>query len=98
MNAPVTQDATTHLLRSTPETVHWGLIDPALEPVLTIDSGDRVVIECVSGNPEGMPAKSTGFEILPELQEIHQRLERGTGIHILTRLIFVRGPANRDVH
>ena len=85
MNAPLAKERTaakTHALRSSPETVHWGYLDGGLEPVLTVDSGDRVVIESVSGNPEWMPAKSTGFEILPELKDIHQCVKRGTGNHM----------------
>ena len=89
--------AKTHVLQSSPETIHWGYFDGGLEPVLTIDSGDRVIVECVSGNPEWMPAKSTGFEVLPELKDIHQRVKRGTGNHILTGPIFVRGAAVGDV-
>ena len=63
----------THVLRSVPQTIHWGFFDGALAPVLTIDSGDCVVVECVSGNPEWMPAKSSGFEVLPELRQIHEQ-------------------------
>jgi acetamidase/formamidase len=87
----------THVLRSGPKTVHWGFFDGALDPVLTIDSGDCVVIECVSGNPEWMPPKSSGFEVLPELRQIHEQVKRGTGNHILTGPIFVRGAAVGDV-
>ena len=87
----------THLLKSTPETVHWGYFDGSLPPVLTIESGDCVVIECVSGNPEWMPPPSSGFNVLPELQEIHARAKRGTGNHILTGPIHVRGAAVGDV-
>jgi acetamidase/formamidase len=74
MNAPLAKERTTaktHVLRSSPETIHWGYFDGGLEPVLTVDSGDRVVVESVSGNPEWMPAESTGFDILPELKDIH---------------------------
>ena len=91
------ETANRHVLRSSPDTIHWGYFDGALEPVLTIDAGDRVTIECVSGNPEWMPPKSTGFEVLPELQDIHQRVKRGTGNHVLTGPIFVRGAAVGDV-
>jgi acetamidase/formamidase len=100
MNAPLTKARTTaktHVLRSSPETVHWGYLDGGLEPVLMVDSGDRVIVESVSGNPEWMPAKSTGFQILPELKDIHQRVRRGTGNHILTGPIYVRGAAIGDV-
>jgi len=47
MNKSATADAAraTHVRRSTPATVHWGYFDAALKPVLTIESGDRVVIE-----------------------------------------------------
>lgn len=86
-----------HLLRSTPETVHWGYFDGALKPVLTVDSGDRVTIECVSGNPEWMPKQGSGFDILPELLEIHQKAHRGSGNHILTGPVHVRGAAVGDV-
>src|SRR5262249_10291567 len=87
----------THVLRSGPDTIHWGSLDGALNPVLTVDAGDRVVIECVSGNPEWMPPASTGFEILPELRNIHQQVKRGSGNHIFTGPIFVRGAAVGDV-
>jgi acetamidase/formamidase len=100
MNVAFAKDAATartHVLPSRPETIHWGFFDGGLDPVLTIDSGDRVVVESVSGNPEWMPPQASGFEVLPELQTIHQRVKRGTGNHILTGPIFVRGAAVGDV-
>jgi acetamidase/formamidase len=87
----------THVLRSTPETVHWGYFDGGLPPVLTINSGDRVLIECVSGNPEWLPPASSNFEILPELKLIHEKVKRGTGNHILTGPIHVDGAKVGDV-
>jgi acetamidase/formamidase len=92
-----TAAARTHLLQSGPQTVHWGFFDAALAPVLTVDSGDRVVIESVSGNPEWMPPAGSGFAVLPELQDIHRHVKRGTGNHILTGPIFVHGAAAGDV-
>ncbi len=86
-----------HVLESNAKTVHWGYFDGALPPVLSIDSGDRITIECVSGNPEWMPPKSSGFEILPELADIHRHAQRGSGNHILTGPVFVRGAAMGDV-
>ena len=83
----------THRLRSSPETVHRGFLDGALAPVLTVDSGDCVEIESVSDNPEWMPPKDRGFCVLPELEEIDARARRGTGNHILTGPIHVRGAA-----
>lgn len=98
MNRPIKPNemtAKTHLLQSTPETVHWGFFDGSLAPALTIDDGDRVIVECVTGNPDRQPPKELSF--LPELAAIHQRAKRGTGNHILTGPIYVTGAAIGDV-
>lgn len=98
MNKPIKPSDTatkTHLLQSTPETVHWGFFDGGLAPALTIDSGDRVTIECVTGNPERVPP--AGYSFLPELAAIHQRAKKGTGNHILTGPVFVKGADVGDV-
>ena len=87
----------THLLRSNPQTVHWGFFDGSLDPVLTIDSGDQVVIECVSGNPERLPEGSNRFQFLPEALEIRRNAKKGSGAHVLTGPIFVRGAAVGNV-
>jgi acetamidase/formamidase len=87
----------THLLKSSPETVHWGFFDGSLPPVLTVDNGDRVVIECITCNPEWLPPPSTNFEVLPEIKEVHQKAKRGTGNHILTGPIAVNGAKVGDV-
>jgi acetamidase/formamidase len=89
--------AKTHLLQSAPSTIHWGYYDGGLEPVLTIDPGDRVVFECVSGNPEWMPPASSEFRPLPELERIHKEVKRGSGNHILTGPLAVRGAKIGDV-
>jgi acetamidase/formamidase len=44
-----------------------------------------------------MPRESSGFAILPELKEIHARVPRDLGPHILTGPVFVRGAAIGDV-
>ena len=87
----------THRLLSTPDTVHWGYFDGGLPPVLTVDSGDRVVVECVTGTPEWSPPESSGFKILPELKLIHEKAKRGTGNHILTGPIYVNDAKVGDV-
>jgi acetamidase/formamidase len=100
MNKPLSVTAATaktHRLSSTPDTVHWGYFDGSLLPVLTIDSGERVVIECVTGNPEWMPPESTGLHILPEITLIHKTVKRGTGAHILTGPIYVNDAKVGDV-
>jgi acetamidase/formamidase len=86
-----------HLLKSTPETVHWGFYDAELKPVLTIEAGDRVTIECVTGSAEWLPPPGTGMDPLPEMPVIYQEVKKGTGNHILTGPIYVRGSAVGDV-
>ena len=44
MSAIRRPNSETKLLRATPETVHWGYLDAAIPPVLTISSGERVWI------------------------------------------------------
>jgi acetamidase/formamidase len=95
--AEPTAAKTTHRLRASPQTVHWGYFDAAVAPALTIDSGDVVTIECVSGHPEVMPAKSSGLAVLPELEDIHARVKPDLGPHILTGPVFVRGSEIGDV-
>jgi acetamidase/formamidase len=91
------QAAKAHLLQSKPDTVHWGYFDGGLPPVLTIDSGDRVTFECVSGNPEWMPPESSGFKPLPDVKLIHEKAKRGSGNHILTGPIYVKDAKVGDV-
>jgi acetamidase/formamidase len=91
------QGTKAHLLQSTPDTVHWGYFDGGLPPALTINSGDRVTIECVSGNPEWMPPESSGFKVLPDLKLIHEKAKRGSGNHILTGPIYVKDAKVGDV-
>ena len=100
MNISVAQPSTstrTHLLKSNPETVHWGYLDAALKPVLKIASGDRVTIECVSCSPEWMPPPERGFDVLPELPEIFQKVKKGSGNHLFTGPTYVNGAAVGDV-
>jgi acetamidase/formamidase len=85
----------THLLRSSPETCHWGYFDAALPPVLTVRSGDVVTIETVSGASEIVP--DGAFEILPEHDAILKRMHPKLGPHILTGPVAVEGAMPGDV-
>jgi acetamidase/formamidase len=84
-----------HRLACSPETVHWGWFDAALPHVLTIDSGDRVTIESVSGGPRNLPGE--GFDVLPELLEVHAKCPQRMPGHILTGPVGVRGAQPGDV-
>ena len=55
---------THHHLHSSPETCHWGFFEAGLKPVLTIDSGDEVTIDTISGGP-GLVPERAGFTCRP---------------------------------
>ena len=95
--AQKTEKVRAHVLQSTPDTTHWGYFDGGLKPVLTIDSGDQVTIECITGNPDWMPNPSTGMEVLPDIQAVFRAGKKGSGNHILTGPIYVRGAQVGDV-
>ncbi len=85
------------LLRATPETVHWGYLDAAIPPAMTIDSGERLRIECVSGGPDWMPPPDSGFDILPDLVEVLAKVKKGSGNHLFTGPVYVREARVGDV-
>src|SRR3546814_15384372 len=58
-------------------------------PILSIDSGDRITVQSVSGGPGNLPGD--GFHVPPELYRIHEQVERKLPGHILTGPIAVRG-------
>jgi acetamidase/formamidase len=79
-----------HTLRSSPETCHWGYFEASRKPVLTVESGDEITIETVSGGPEVLPP--AGFHVPPELMQVHARTsDRMLPGHILTGPVAVRG-------
>ena len=80
-----------------PTTVRFGMFDSAFEPVLTVDSGDTVVLRAVSGGPEVMPSADSAFAIPERLAAIHDaKLER-IGPHILTGPVAIRGAEPGDM-
>ena len=85
-----------HTLKSTLATVHWGYFDAAVPPVLTIESGDTVTVETLSGAPDVMPPPSSGFKLPPELPEIHAKVPRKLPGHLLTGPIAVKGAMPGD--
>lgn len=87
---------TTHRLSATPETTRWGAFDAAIPPVLTVQPGDTVVMECVSGAPEVMPPPGTPFAVHPALPAIHARVPR-QGAHIITGPVAIQGAEPGDV-
>ncbi|MEX0282071.1 MAG: acetamidase/formamidase family protein [Arenibacterium sp.] len=78
-------------LKASPETCAWGYFDASLEPVIEVESGELIVIDTVSGGPEHTPAAVDGFDIPPELLEIHAKSPRQLPGHILTGPVGIVG-------
>ncbi|MDR3535186.1 MAG: acetamidase/formamidase family protein [Acetobacteraceae bacterium] len=87
----------THHLAASPETVRWGTFDAKYPPLVTIQSGDSVVLECVSGAPEVMPPAGSGLAIPPALAAIHQSNLPRVGGHIVTGPVAVAGAEPGDM-
>jgi len=85
--------ATHHTLGPTPATVHWGFLDAKIPPRLTIESGDTVTIDTVSG---GLADVGDTSIMLPHHREICEKLKPSLGPHILTGPIAVRGAEPGD--
>jgi acetamidase/formamidase len=81
-----------HLLPATLETTQWGWFDNAQSPVLTIESGDTVVMETMMhAHNQIVPGKT--IEELKKLRTDHP----GRGPHTLTGPIYVNGAEPGDV-
>lgn len=86
-----------HSIPATPQTVRWGTFDPTYPPILTVDSGDTVVLECVSGGPDAMPPASSGLKIPAALAAIHAANLPRQGGHIITGPVAIAGAMPGDM-
>jgi acetamidase/formamidase len=85
--------AKTHHLNPSPSTVHWGFFDSRLPPISTIESGDTVVVETVSG---GLEEVGDAALLSPIHLEIVSKVPRVLGPHILTGPVAVQGSQPGD--
>ncbi len=93
--------AKTYELKPTPQTVAWGHYDASDKPVLTIDSGDTVVIHTLLTNsPAGLEKAGVApTDVEPALRAVFDGVPaaaRGPGGHILTGPIAIRGAEPGD--
>ncbi len=88
--------ATHHHVPSTPKTMHWGAFDAALAPVIEVESGDRVTLDCLCGEPSVLP-DGADFHVLPELLEVYREVERPLPGHLMTGPVAVKGAKPGDV-
>lgn len=85
-----------HRLVSGPDTVRFGMFDAAFDPVLTVNPGDSVTFECVSGGVEVMPPPGSPYAVPPALQAIHDSNPARIGPHILTGPVAIAGAEPGD--
>lgn len=95
-------NAATYELKATPQTVAWGHYDATDKPVLTIRSGDTVVIHTLLTNsPAGLERAGVAPEqIEPALRAVYDGVPasaRGPGGHILTGPIAIAGAEPGDM-
>ena len=88
------QGKKTHKLVASPKTVHTGYFDAALPPVLTIESGDTVVMNSLTLLDGRLRSGMTLDEVMAARQEY---VDRQLGPHTLTGPIFVQGAEPGDV-
>ena len=86
-----------HQLRASPQTVRIGVFDATFPPVMTIESGDRVVVQCVSGRDEVMPPKNSGLSVPAELSAIIAANPAMRAGHIVTGPIAIAGAEPGDM-
>jgi acetamidase/formamidase len=76
-------------------TCRWGAFDASFPPVASVNPGDLVVLQCLSGGPEVMPPQEKMMEVPAMLREVHAKLPR-LGAHIITGPVEVRGAEPGD--
>lgn len=87
----------THHVPATPETIQLGLFAAHIPAVLTVESGDTVTMECLSGGPEVMPSDTRTFPIPRVLRAIHEAALPRIGTHMLTGPVAIAGAAPGDM-
>ena len=84
-------------LRASPQTVRIGVFDASYPPIMTIESGDTVEVQCVSGRQEVMPPPSAGLKSPPELDAIIAANPAMRAGHIVTGPIAIAGAEPGDM-
>ena len=87
----------THTLRAAPETVRIGVFDAEFPAIITIESGDTVQVQCVSGREEVLPPSGSSLVIPPELSAIIAANPGSRAGHIVTGPIAVAGAMPGDM-
>ncbi|MEL7349203.1 MAG: acetamidase/formamidase family protein, partial [Pseudomonadota bacterium] len=87
-----------HHLDWRPENLFWGYFDATTPPVLTVESGDEVTLDCLPACEEtDLPPDGEG--VIPahvEAMKAH-RPTKGAGPHMVTGPVYVTGAMPGDV-
>jgi acetamidase/formamidase len=86
---------TVKTLKASTSTCHWGFFDASLSPAVTIESGDEIIIDTISGGPMNLPG--AGFHVPPELLEMHAQGVPSMPGHLLTGPVGISGAKAGDV-
>ena len=101
--APAAFAQQTHTLLATPDTVAWGYYWSEAKPVLSVHSGDTVVMQTLStcGPPARLEARGIAHADIPSyVSDIYDKVpqsERGPGGHILTGPVAIAEAEPGDV-
>ena len=89
---------TVHELDARPAHLFQGFFDAATPPVLEIDSGDELVLTCLpAGTAESLPPDGVGVREDHRAALAALAATKGTGSHVMTGPVRVRGAAPGDV-
>jgi acetamidase/formamidase len=88
---------TLHRISALPKTVHIGTFGSSIPPVLTIQSGDTVILECVTGDDTRYPPADLRFTVPPALRAINDAVIHRRPGHIITGPVAVDGAEPGDM-
>jgi len=81
---------------SIPDNLAYGWLDPNKQPVLEVESGERVIVDCLPSWTSDIEAPAP-FALLEDHVRALAVLEKGPGPHFVTGPIAVRGAEPGDV-
>jgi acetamidase/formamidase len=90
------QPGALHVLKATPETVHWGYFSPTIAPALRVTSGDLIRAQAVTHHAGDDPDLMFDADIKRIFTEIAPET-RAPGCHIMTGPIYVDGAEPGDM-
>lgn len=88
--------STHHQLWAEVGTVHRGVFDAAIPPVLTINPGDTVDVTTLSGNSEDIPPPGSPFKLSRAHENVLAKVPRSVGAHLMTGPMEVTGAVPGD--